>query len=50
MGGKKMKKKTISCVLVFLVTVFACLDSFGDDKEKYGFYVPRENEEGDTRL
>ena len=40
-----MKKKTISCVLVFLVTAFAGLNSFGDDKEKYGFYVPREDEE-----
>ena len=40
-----MKKKAIVCVLMFLVTVFACLNSFGDDKEKYGFYAPRDNEE-----
>jgi len=40
-----MKKKTIACVLMFLLAVLACLHSFGDDKEKYGFYVPKPNEE-----
>ena len=40
-----MKKKTVLFVLMFLVTVFACLNSFGDDKGKYGFYVPGDNEE-----
>ena len=40
-----MKKKTFACVLMLLVTIFVCLNSFGDDKEKYGFYVPRDNEE-----
>jgi len=40
-----MKKKTVLFVLMLLVTVFACLNSFGDDKGKYGFYVPGDNEE-----
>jgi len=30
---------------MLLVAIFVCLNSFGDDKEKYGFYVPRDNEE-----
>jgi hypothetical protein len=30
---------------MLLGMVFSCLHSFGDDKEKYGFYVPRKNEE-----
>ncbi len=40
-----MKKKIIVCVLAFILVVFACLNSFGDDKEKFGFYVPKDNEE-----
>ena len=40
-----MKKTTIACVLAFLVTVLICLNSFGDDKEKFGFYVPKDSEE-----
>ena len=40
-----MKKTTIACILAFLLAVLACLNSFGEDKEKYGFYVPKANEE-----
>ncbi len=40
-----MKKKTIACALVFLLAVLACMNSFGDDKEKFGFYVPKPFEE-----
>jgi hypothetical protein len=39
-----MKKKSILFVLMFSVTVYTCLNSFADDKEKYGFYVPSSKE------
>ena len=40
-----MKKNMVLFVLMFLVTAFICLNIFGDGKEKYGFYVPNDNEE-----
>ena len=35
----------LTILMMLLIMVLACLTSFGDDKEKYGFYVPRNNEE-----
>jgi hypothetical protein len=41
-----MKRKFHSVVsLVLLISAFACLNTFGDDRANYGFYVPRTNEE-----
>ena len=40
-----MRKTTTLCVLAFILVFLACLNSFGDDKEKYGFYVPKASEE-----
>jgi hypothetical protein len=40
-----MRMKTLVCVLIFIVAVLACVGSFANDKEKYGFYVPKPNEE-----
>jgi hypothetical protein len=31
--------------LMLLGMIFSCLHSFGDDKEKFGFYIPRAKEE-----
>jgi hypothetical protein len=39
-----MEKKTALFVLMFFLTVYTCLNSFADEKEKYGFYVPSDNE------
>jgi beta-lactamase regulating signal transducer with metallopeptidase domain len=44
-GGKKMKKKTIPYVMVFLVVALAGIGSFAADREKQGFYVPKPSEE-----
>ena len=40
-----MKSKMLVCVLIFIVVVLSSVRSFADDKEKYGFYVPKPNEE-----
>jgi hypothetical protein len=41
-----MKRNSYPIVaMTVLLTFLACLRSFGDDKEKYGFYAPRNDEE-----
>jgi hypothetical protein len=40
-----MRTKMLVYVLVFLVAALAGVGSFANDKEKYGFYVPKPNEE-----
>jgi hypothetical protein len=40
-----MKSKTLLFILIFLVVVLTSVGSFADDKEKFGFYVPKQNEE-----
>jgi hypothetical protein len=35
----------LTIFIMLLMTPLACLRSFGDDKEKYGFYVPKKDEE-----
>ncbi len=38
------KKFSLPILIMLFAAVFACLNGFGDDKEKHGFYVPRANE------
>jgi len=38
-------KRSACIFLIVLMMTFLCLNSFGNDKEKYGFYVPRAKEE-----
>lgn len=40
-----MKTKIWLCGVIFLVIFLAGVCSFADDKEKFGFYVPKRNEE-----
>lgn len=41
-----MRKSSCAIFMIFIIIIVDCLSSFGDDdKEKYGFYVPRNNEE-----
>jgi hypothetical protein len=40
-----MKRALLAISLVFLAFSLACPRSFSDNKEKYGFYVPRAKEE-----
>ena len=44
-GGGKMKTKTLVYGVGIIVAVLVSVYSFADDKEKYGFYVPKPNEE-----
>jgi hypothetical protein len=44
-GSEKTKTKALVQVAVFLVVVLAGIGCYASDKEKYGFYVPKPNEE-----
>jgi hypothetical protein len=40
-----MKVKALLCGVVFFIIFLVGVGSFANDKEKYGFYVPKRNEE-----